>query len=262
MMKYFLIFCCLVPALVAAQEYHLAPPKIMPDSIFFLQHSTVRLAFALDGAAIHFTTDGSLPVQSSPVYNAPLSLSASSTITAISRHPEYIASKPARVQMIKAGFLPDTTRLLVQPDTQYTGRGGNSLSDLQKGGSDLHDGRWLGFRGDTVEAEFVFSKPVSCRQIVVSTLSDPGSWIFPPRRIDVYGETASGTWQHLGNWKSNQIYDWKQQSADYALYREVEIKQIPARRFKLKVIPYGYLPADHPGAGAPAWLFLDEVIFQ
>lgn len=262
MMKHFIVFCCLAPALVAAQEYHLAPPKIMADSIFFLQHSTVRLAFALEGAAVYFTTDGSLPVLNSPVYNAPLSLSASSTVTAVSRHPEYIAGKPAAVQLIKAGFLPDSIRLLAQPDTQYAGSGEKALSDLQKGGSDLHDGRWLGFRGDTVEAEFVFSKPVSCRQIIVSTLSDPGSWIFPPRRIDIYGETTSGTWQHLGNWKSNQQYNWKQQSADYALYKEIEIKQIPARRFKLKVISFGYLPADHPGAGAPAWLFLDEVIFQ
>jgi hypothetical protein len=31
---------------------------------------------------------------------------------------------------------------------------------------------------------------------------------------------------------------------------------------RIQIIPFGKLPEGHPGAGNPAWLFLDEILFQ
>ncbi len=261
-MKYLLYLWLTFPLLLRGQEYQLAPPKIYADSIFFLQRAQITMAFDLEDASIHFTTDGSMPVRNSPVYEAPFSVTASTTIQAVSSHPHYVISKMASLELVKAGFVPDSTRLLTRPDSSYRGKSPDALFDLQKGSRDLHDGHWLGFRRDTVVMEVDFTKPAQCRQVVVSTLSDPGSWIFPPRSIEVYGMKKGGRWQLLGNWVSRNETTRKNQTANYGLYQAVDLDKTEAERIRVKVVPYGNLPAGHPGAGTPAWLFLDEIIFQ
>ena len=260
-MKHFLFLSFLFPLLLKGQEYQLAPPKIYADSVFFLQNARVTMAFDLEDASIHFTTDGSLPLRNSPQYEKPFSLSASATVQAISSHADYVLSKKASIQLVKADYVPDSIRLLTKPDSSYRATPG-VLCDLQKGSRDLRDGRWLGFRGDTVVMEMVFANPVQCRQILISTASDPGAWVFPPRRIEVYSLTKGGKWQMLGDWVSRKETNWKNQASNYGFYQEVGLKQTEAQRIRIKVIPFGNLPANHPGAGAPAWLFLDEILFQ
>lgn len=261
-MKYLLLLWLLFPLLLRGQEYQLAPPKIYADSIFFLQNARVTMAFDLEDASIHFTTDGSMPVRHSTVYEAPFSVAASTTIQAVSDHPHYVMSKMASLELVRAGFVPDSARLLARPDSAYRGKSPDALFDLQKGSNDLHDGRWLGFRGDTVVVEAAFPKTVQCRQIVVSTLSDPGAWIFPPRSIEVYGMKKGGRWQLLGKGMPRNEPTRKNRTAVYALYEAVDLDKTEADRIRVKVVPYGNLPEGHPGAGSPAWLFLDEVIFQ
>lgn len=261
-MRLFILCICLFPALLAAQEFRLAPPKIYADSIFFLRHAEVKMAFDLDRADILYTTDGSIPVSGSDVYNQPFPVNTSASIQAVSRHPDYISSRPATLQLVKAGYVPDSTRLLTQPDPTYVGRKAATLFDLQKGSRDIHDGRWLGFRKDTVTAEAGFARPVQCRQIIVSTLSDPGAWIFPPRRVEVYGAAKGGKWELLGSWAPRSEIAWKNQATRYELFQEIDLSKTEVQRIRVVVIPYGYLPSDHPGAGNQAWLFLDEIIFQ
>lgn len=261
-MRHLLFTCLLLPLLLHGQEYQLAPPKISADSVFFLQNARVTMAFDMDDATVHFTTDGSIPVRKSQVYETPLSVTASTTVQAVSYHPDYVISRMASLELIRAGFVPDSTRLLTIPDSSYRGKSPGALFDLQKGSRDIHDGRWLGFRGDTVVMEVFFAKPVQLRQIVVSTLSDPGAWIFPPGRIDVYGMDKDNRWQLLGNRVMRNEVAGKNQTAKYGLYEQVGLDKEEVRQIRIKVTPYGNLPAGHPGAGTPAWLFLDEVVFQ
>lgn len=260
-MKHLLFIFLSLPLLLKGQEYRLAPPKIYADSVFFLQKAQVTMAFDLENASIHFSTDGSLPLRNSPQYEKPLVLNASATIQAISDHPDYIPSKKTSVQVIKAEYLADSVRLVTRPDSSYRAAPA-ALCDLQKGSRDLRDGRWLGFRGDTVLVEMTFTKPLQCRQVLISTASDPGAWVFPPRRIEVYSPDKTGKWQLLGDWAVRKEPAWKNQPADYGFYQEVGLKQVETRQIRIKIIPFGKLPAEHPGAGAPAWLFLDEILFQ
>lgn len=61
-----------------------AVPTFSPGSgVFFATPVTVTLSSTTPGAAIHYTTDGSLPTTLSPLYGKPISVTALTTISAI-----------------------------------------------------------------------------------------------------------------------------------------------------------------------------------
>lgn len=60
---------------------------------------TVSITDSLAGASIHYTTDGSTPTVDSPVYTSPLSISATTSISAIAVAPGY-ADSPIASSMI------------------------------------------------------------------------------------------------------------------------------------------------------------------
>lgn len=220
------------------------------------------MEFDLDSAVIHYTVNGGYPTDKAPVYSKPIVVQESAVVRAKSRHPDFATSTLAERRLIKVAHLPDSMSLQTAPDSLYPGRGKASLFDLQKGSRDLKDGRWLGFRGDTVLVEGRFKKPISCKTMLVSTLSDPGAWVYPPARIEVYGDSGDGHWLPMGVWTSPPASRLKDRPADYTLYERVVLRPVELERFRIRIIPFGNLPEGHPGAGQAAWLFLDEIIFQ
>lgn len=60
-----------------------ATPTATPVAGAVAADSTVALASTTDGAVIHYTTNGATPTTASPVYSAPITVSAAMTIKAI-----------------------------------------------------------------------------------------------------------------------------------------------------------------------------------
>ena len=72
-----------------------ATPVINPASGTFYAAQSVTITDATAGASIHYTTDGSTPAASSPVYQAALSLSSLTTVQAMAIAPNYANSAVA-----------------------------------------------------------------------------------------------------------------------------------------------------------------------
>jgi len=71
-------------------------PVISPSSGVFTNSQTVTITDALSSATIYYTTDGTVPTSSSPVYqNQPIVVSTNETITAIASATGYLVSAPA-----------------------------------------------------------------------------------------------------------------------------------------------------------------------
>lgn len=66
----------------------------------------------------------------------------------------------------------------------------------------------------------------------------------------------------MGRWNARAGTPWKDQPAKYDDYQRVVLRRVKVDRLRIVVVPYGPLPEGHPGAGKPAWLFLDEIVFQ
>jgi hypothetical protein len=69
----------------------LAAPAISPAGDSFTSDATVTLT-SVAGATVRYTLDGSTPTTASPIYNGPLTLTASATLRAKAWHPDYTAS--------------------------------------------------------------------------------------------------------------------------------------------------------------------------
>lgn len=72
-----------------------ATPVISPAGGVHVGVQTITITDATAGATIYYTTDGSIPTTSSPVYSAPFALSNSATVAAIALAPNYAVSNIA-----------------------------------------------------------------------------------------------------------------------------------------------------------------------
>lgn len=78
------------------------------DLYLFESKSRVQLLSATPGAKIHYTTDGSTPTESSPLYKKNMKIKSTSTLKARAFKPGYEPSAVMSVKAIKALYLPET----------------------------------------------------------------------------------------------------------------------------------------------------------
>ena len=81
-----------------------AAPAFSPAAGTYADSVTVRLSTGTQGGVIHYTLDGSVPSSSSPVYTAPVVLTATTTVKAVTLADGYRPSPVvSRTYTIKAG---------------------------------------------------------------------------------------------------------------------------------------------------------------
>ncbi len=73
-----------------------ATPTFSPDGSSFDKPQQVVITSATPGATIHYTTDGSTPTESSPVYTGPITVDKNTTVQAIAVASGLPASAPAQ----------------------------------------------------------------------------------------------------------------------------------------------------------------------
>lgn len=258
------VFFQLVP--LQAQEFQLAAPQIGPAAVnqFFVDSIGVPLYFDLDGAEIRYTLDGTIPGRQSTLYVAPITLHQSAELHFAAFHPDFQPSDPVCLQFfrIEPDFEPRQAELAVAPSEKYPGKGAETLHDLVKGHQDLSKGQWLGFDGKNLDYTFALKKPKKAKMLLVSVLSSPGSWIFPPRRIEVWASRhRKQGFEKVGELALSELPAGSNNLEE----KLITLSLAPhsrARYWRIVVENYGPLPDWHPGKGQPAWLFVDEIILQ
>lgn len=92
---------------VRPQRMSAAVPIFSPPSGIYGTTQTISITCATPGAVIHFTTDGSDPTASSPVYAGPITVAATTTLKAFATAPDMLDSAIATAAItIGAGFSP------------------------------------------------------------------------------------------------------------------------------------------------------------
>ncbi|MBL7826691.1 MAG: chitobiase/beta-hexosaminidase C-terminal domain-containing protein [Saprospiraceae bacterium] len=207
---------------------------------------------AESSAEIYYTTDGSEPNTNSARYNGKITLNDSKTIRAIAKRPGKLSSEILVVNGIKARY--GITLETAYAD-KYGANGPLSLVDGQHGSTRFTDGMWLGFEGKDCVAilDLGESKPVKAAGM--SFLRIIPSWIFLPQSVEIwlsddgfkYRQTARETLANATNDDGNEV-------------RAISIDlNKTARYVKFIARNQGVCPPWHAGAGAKAWLFVDEV---
>jgi hexosaminidase len=148
-------------------------------------------------------------------------------------------------------------QLTRNPTTRYPGNGGGfglingCLSD--KG---LSSPEWLGWNGGDGEATIDLGVPTLIQEVAIHSLDQPGSWVYRPARIEVWGSDDGIKFQSVG--KSDQ---WQDQGSNMGIMR-VSITPTKYRWVKVRATAHGIIEAGKAGAGNSAWLMMDEIFIR
>jgi uncharacterized membrane protein/mono/diheme cytochrome c family protein len=238
----------------------LNPPIVQNDEQIFSQPFELKLKHFVQGADLRYTLDGSEPDSlQSPVYKGPVTITKTTQVKARAFKKGWISSATVSRQFFGSGGKPDSIRLLTAPDPSYKGSGAQTLVDEVKGDGNFRSGKWLGYKDRDLEVQVEFKESRSLRNLSVSTLVGVGSYIMPPKEIQVWGTEQDGKLQLL----AKEIP--RQHTMDTVQYEKIYTVNLPEKKYKqLKIIVkhLPLLPSWHPGKGSPGWVFVDELFFE
>jgi len=119
---------------------------------------------------------------------------------------------------------------------------------------------FLGFLGKDLDATIDLGKEMEISKIVLHTLNHPGSWIYLPAQIEVsfipFIDTTIIT-------KHAPIESVTHIVKDESNTQTIQLAAPKTCRYiRVFAKNYGIIPTGKPGAGNPAWLFVDEIEVQ
>lgn len=242
----------------AQDTFKLAPPMLKYASIFFDRSVNIQLAFAQPGTAIHYTLNNREPALSDKVYRHPLLIKEGfTTLKARVFGKGFLPSETISTTFIQSG-LPIAQLTASTPNARFPGKGHLSLYDNEGGIADLHNINWTGYQGDSVVIDIELEKQSKITGVLGNFLQDHGSWIYLPEQIRLYYYSeAAKAFKELA---AVTIPSDKVNSGSSCVYQLLRPPTaIKTKKLRLIIQPLKKLPAIHPGAGQPAWLFIDEI---
>lgn len=224
------------------------------------QSAHVKVEKGVDELVVRYTTDGSAPAPTSPVYDDSVRFSQAGTITLqpfIVGEPLPLARTFTLVRHLARG---KRVTLASANSRQYPGTGRFTLTDGLLGSTDHHDGLWQGWIGSDLEAVVDLGSTTAISSIGVSFLQAVQSWILLPSAVAVSVSEDGEQWTPAGD-ATHDI----PAARDDPFRHTLEVSVSPgtrARYVRISARQFGALPHWHAGAGRPAWIFADEIVVR
>lgn len=199
---------------------------------------------------IHYTLDGSEPTQESPVYEGPVAVSGDCTVRA-----QIFADAPAcpaeqTIHFHKALCKPVSYALPYS--TNHDGGGDFAMTDgcFEK---------WQGFEKQDADFTLDLGRPTTIDSIRTRWMYDISDWVLRPREVTFSISEDGKSFTELLRRKlvnPEGQYDKGVEEVSCPVGgRPVRFIRVEARSEKVN-------PAWHSSAGAPCWIFIDEVVVE
>jgi hexosaminidase len=139
------------------------------------------------------------------------------------------------------------------PDDRYPGRQSvMTLTDGMKGTTHFNGSDWCAWQGVPFNLRLTFNQGVSVDSITIGILIAEGSWIYGPEELVITGKTADHGVVSIASLRSGELKNGRNEltfTANGLIFNEILL------HFK----PDTSIPDGKPGAGSPAWTFIDEI---
>jgi len=130
------------------------------------------------------------------------------------------------------------------------------LLDGKLGYQDYNSGQWIGHEGKDLEFIIDLNTLKTINEIWIRFMHSSGNWIFAPKLFKV----------SFSNDGKNFTYPLSSKSPSNTNGNSIDILKLKInqknRFMKLNIKNIGNCPDSHPGAGNPAWFFIDEIIIK
>ncbi len=235
-----------------SKAYYDLKPSILPG----LQHNSVRwkLESKQQDALIEYGLEHSPVFQQ---YREPVEVSQSGVYLA-KLHLGKEINTEIRQQFFFNSATGKQITLATEPSKNYPGDGAFTLVNAVQNEKGLANAtEFLGFSGTNLDATIDLGRQTTVTRIAIHTFSQPVSWIYPPTEIAVSFLNQLDAPAVPGQVQPETII-YKVTNDD-----KLQVVFLPqpksCRYLKVVVKNYGTIPADKPGAGEKAWLFVDEI---
>ena len=148
--------------------------------------------------------------------------------------------------------------LLSSPHPSYQFHAPLELLDGKRGDKTFASGDWIGFEGEPLDLVIELKKSV--KSVSIECLSDKGDYIFAPVWLKV---SVSDDGKHYTELAREEFAPEGPEDADGIRSFSVTLdERVRANWLKVEAATIDRLPQWHPGAGAKAFLFVDEVMVR
>lgn len=237
----------------------LLPPTILADNFFIKDEMQVQITYPFDDTAIYYTLDGSEPDTTSIRYTEPITISKTINLKAVTAKEGWGISETALASFKKSTVDYVSVRLNKPPSEKYTGAGGATLGDLQRGSANFVDGKWLGYEGTHFNATFELDQVQEISSVSVGALSAPPSWIFFPTGFTI---SVSQDGKHFTQLHKENMGEPAPDSSIQLKFFDAQFAKTTAKYVRVEVKSVLKNPAWHQNPGGNSWLFVDEVVIN
>lgn len=212
---------------------------------------------SVEGSTIYYTLDGTVPDKNSQVYQSPIGIEESCTLKAVAYTPSGLCSDllQKEVKVNKGTFKKIT--LQTTPETRYAGEGGKVLVDGVRSQPFHTTGMWVGYLGKPMEAVIDMEEKQNVTQVVLSSLTDMGSYIMGISKVEIYASDNGKDFTLL----TENTYKAPEAKMQGKKIENLTLNFSETQARFIKVVARGFeaLPEGHSGAGQPPFLFVDEI---
>lgn len=214
----------------------------------------INFKYNIPTAEIRYTTDGTEPDINSSRSKTGIMISKSCTVKA-QVYNNGVPMGPVAVQpFVFSKATCRSLRLKNQPHPYYSTGGAFTLVDGIIGKLPWYGKDWLGFKND-FEMVMDLGKTDSINTVTVDMLEETVSWVHYPEKVELYISQNGIDFTLVATATREEIKQMGRAinlSAGYS----------PARFIKIIAKHPGKIPEGMPGAGEPAWIFVDEVLIN
>lgn len=188
------------------------------------------------------------------VYTEPITIQSSVLIAAISMMDGKPVSNPVHATFLFHKATGKKISLTKEPSATYPGDGAFTLvNGIQNTRGRARSKEFIGFSGDDCEAVIDLGSDQAINHVTVHSFRQESAWIYAPQSAEVFVSADGNQFVPVG--KTEQFAEIQNGNG----IMNVSFSSIPIRFVKVLIKNQGIIPAGKPGAGAKAWLFVDEI---
>jgi hexosaminidase len=203
---------------------------------------------------IHYTLDGSIPTDQSPVYSKPIIIEKNATLVAAVLQKGIILDQVKKSFQLHKGVGKSIT-LETLPDKQYNKGGNNAWVNGCLGNDEqFSDDEWLGWEGKAFDGTIDFGNAVTVSSLQTRFFQKPSSWVWVAKKLTVQVSDDRKIFRTIAE------KDVPVPSKDGAMPFNISWLPVTAKYMRIIAEPLGKIPDGNTGAGDEAWLFVDEMV--
>ncbi|MEE4198809.1 MAG: GH92 family glycosyl hydrolase [Bacteroidales bacterium] len=246
-----------VPVARITDEPIVPVPVITSSTQRFKKPVKVSIQTIHKNCEIYYTLDGSQPGKKSISYSKPFFIDKTQEVNAVAWDSSGGYSFPVKANFIKLDF-DKNIEILTNYNSSYHAGGPEGLIDGIRGPVNWRLGGWQGYQDTDFEAIIDLGQIKSVQRIAAGFLQDTRSWILMPKKVEFWISEDAKHFKRIAT-VEHSIADKNMDIIIQDLGVNVETD---TRYLKIIATNYGELPPWHPGAGSPAFIFIDEVMIE